>query len=90
MWMNIALWFATSKTGRAIAAALGVAVAIGVAVLKVFEAGRKSERVEQDRQTLDNMRSRAETDAEIENLGPADLDERAKRWMRNAQQRDPL
>lgn len=80
---SIALWFATSKTGRAIAAAAALALAIGVALLKVFSAGKQSERDAQDRRSLDNMRERQKTDAEVEGLGHADVDERMSRWMRD-------
>lgn len=84
---SIAAWFVTSKTGRMVAAGAALALAVGVAVLKVFSAGKNAERARQDQQSLENMRSRAGSDAEIDNLGHADLDERARRWMRNDESR---
>jgi hypothetical protein len=82
MWASIALWFLTSKTGRAIAAIGALTLAIGFAVLKAFSAGKESERIAQDRQSLDNIRERQATDAEVEGLGHADVDQRLDRWMR--------
>lgn len=78
----LVLWFATSKTGRVIAAAGALALAIGFALLKAFGAGKESERVAQDRQSLENIRERQATDAEVEGLGHADVDQRLDRWVR--------
>ena len=77
---QIALWFATSKTGRIIAAVGGALLAIGVALLKAFNDGRQAERAKQDQQSLDNLRSRTESDAEINTLNRDDLIRRARRW----------
>ena len=79
---GIIAWLATSRTGRAIAAAGALAFAIGIAVLRVFNAGKAAERVKQDRQSLDNLRDRRAIDEDVRNLGPADLDNRLKRWVR--------
>jgi hypothetical protein len=80
---GIVAWFATSKVGRAIAAGAAIALAIGIAVLKIFSAGRDAERAQQDRQSLQNLRTRQETNAEIDGLGGADLDRRVDRWVRD-------
>lgn len=85
---QIALWFATSKTGRMLAAAGTLALAIGVALLKAFSAGKQSERAAEDARSLENLRDRAGSDAEINNLGHADLDERARRWLRRDEPRE--
>lgn len=79
---NIALWFATSKTGQAIAAGFAVAGAVGIAVLKVFNAGKSAERAREDRQSLENLRSRAKTNDEVSTLGSTDLDKRLSKWVR--------
>jgi hypothetical protein len=78
----LVLWFATSKAGRAIAAGAALALAISLALLKAFSAGKESERIAQDRQSLDNIRERQATDAEVEGLGHADVDQHLDRWMR--------
>jgi len=80
---KIAAWLATSKVGRAVAAGGALALAVGVAVLSVFSAGKRAERDRQNRRELEQLRSRNETDAEIQNLDRAELDRRARRWMRD-------
>lgn len=80
---GIILWFTTSKVGRAVAAGLAIAAAIGIAVLKVFNAGKATERAKQDRQSIDNFKKRQDTDADINGLGHADVDERLSRWVRD-------
>lgn len=79
---TIIAWFATSKAGRFIAAAFALLFAIGIAVLKVFNAGKASERQRQDQQSLENLRSRARTDDEISTLTPDELGSRLDRWVR--------
>jgi uncharacterized membrane protein YraQ (UPF0718 family) len=79
---SIAAWFVTSKVGRAIAAGAAIALAIGIAVLKVFSAGKDAERARQDRQSLENLRSRAKTDDEVHRLSDSDLNKRLDRWVR--------
>lgn len=80
IWARIVLWFTTSKTGQIILAVLGAAAAIGIAVLKVFNAGKAAERGKQDRQSLENLRERAKTNDEIRSLGPDDVRDRLDRW----------
>lgn len=77
---SIVAWFATSKIGRAIAAGAALVLAIGVAVLKVFSAGKASERARQDQQSLENLRSRANTNDEIRSATDADLERRLNRF----------
>jgi len=84
MWPSIVVWFATSRTGRALAAAGALALAVGIALLKAFGAGRAAERAKQDRASLDNLRDRNEIDHEINTLGPGDLDDRGRRWVRKS------
>lgn len=80
IWGRIALWLATSKIGQYIMAGLALAAAIGVAVLKVFNAGKAVERSKQDRQSLENLRERAKTNDEIHSLGSDDVRDRLDRW----------
>ena len=80
---QVGLWFATSKLGRSIALAAAATLAVGLAVLKVFNAGKASERAAQDRQSLENIRERQKTDAEVDSIGHADLDQRMSRWVRD-------
>lgn len=84
---GIVTWFAATKIGRAIAAGFAVAAAVGIFALKLFNAGKRSERVKQDRDSLKNLRNRQERNEELENLGPADLDRRMRRWVRDDTER---
>ncbi|CAM5397561.1 hypothetical protein AFEL58S_01984 [Afipia felis] len=84
---SIAAWFVRSKVGRAIAAAAGLVVAIGIAALRVFNAGKSSERVRQDRQSLENLRDRARIEDEVDNLPPGDVERRLSRWVRPSERR---
>lgn len=79
---SIAAWFATSKIGRALALAGGLVLAFGIAALKVFNAGKTSERSRQDRRSLENFRERARIDDEVDNLPPGDVERRLSRWVR--------
>lgn len=82
MFESIALWFITSKTGRTIAAIGAAALAIGVAALAVFNQGKQSERTRQDRQSLDNLRTRNRIDDEVGRASADDVDRRLNRWVR--------
>ncbi len=79
--VRIGLWLATSKAGQYVAAGFALSVAIGVAVLKVFSAGKASERQRQDQQSLENLRERAKENDEVRTLGPDDFDKRLTRWV---------
>jgi hypothetical protein len=81
--MNIFAWFMGTKVGRTVAMVAAGAVTIGIVLLKVFGAGKAAERVKQDRASLDNLRERAKTDAELDGLGSGDLDRRGRRWVRD-------
>ncbi|MEO9297550.1 hypothetical protein [Devosia alba] len=45
--------------------------------------GSEQERAKQDRETLDHVRIRKETDDGIDQIGHADVDERLARWNRD-------
>lgn len=79
-------WFATSKVGRAFAAGGALALAIGVAVLKVFNAGKRSERLAGERDALrakaDALQSQKEIRDETRRMSDADLDRDNAPWLR--------
>lgn len=83
MWTNIAIWLATTRTGRFVAAAGALAVAIGVALLKAFGAGKQIERAKQDRQSLENLRHRAKVEDAIDTLSQPTRKERLDRWAKD-------
>ena len=83
IWIaKAALWLAESKVGRFVAMAVGLLITIGLAVLKVFNAGKASERGRQDRQSLENFRERARIENEVDSLPPNDVKRRLSRWVR--------
>lgn len=83
MWLaKLAWWFANSKVGRIVAAIGTGAIVIGVAMLKVFSAGKAAERQRQDQQSLENFRERARIDDEVRSLPPGDVERRLSRWVR--------
>lgn len=79
--MSIVAWFLGTKLGRTLAAAGAIALAIGLALLKAFTAGKAAEKAKQDRASLENLRKRAKTDEEIGSLNDADVDRRLGRWV---------
>lgn len=83
MMGGIVAWFATSRVGQALAAGLAIAAAIGVAVLKVFSAGKAAERSRQDHQSLENLQQRAKENDEVRTLSGDDLRQRLNRWVSN-------
>ena len=77
---GVIAWFATSRVGQAIAAGFAIAAAIGVAVLKVFSAGKAAERAKQDAEALDATRTRARINDEIKSLPIPERAKRLKEW----------
>lgn len=64
-------------------AALGALVAILVGVwLKGRAEGKATMREEQERHRLEALSRKRKLDSEIDNLGPADRDQRLNRWVR--------
>jgi hypothetical protein len=74
-------WIITSRAGRAVAAGVGIALAIGLALLKAFSAGRSAERAKQDRASLENLRKRQQTDEEIRSLPASERRRRLSGWV---------
>jgi hypothetical protein len=61
---------------------IGAVLAIG-AFFAVRQSGAKAERAKQDRARLDAIHDKKEIDDEVDALGPADVDARFDRWMRD-------
>lgn len=45
--------------------------------------GASKERAKQDRDRLEAIKAKKEKDDEVDQLSPADVDQRLERWMRN-------
>lgn len=83
---RLVAWFVTSPVGRAIAAGLAIAATILVAVLKVFNAGKASERQRQEleglREANDALTEQKEIRDESRSMPDDDLDRDNSRWLR--------
>jgi len=73
-----------SKVGRFFASAFLIAAGLGALLLKVFLAGKASERAKQTEQSLKNLRKRVRTDEEIRNMPTSAVrDELRSEWLRH-------
>lgn len=78
---KLAAWFATSKVGRTVAAGGALALAIGVALIKAFSAGKAAQLAKEQKQALEDQRTRDKIDEDVRNTGDAELDRRVDRWV---------
>lgn len=83
MWVKVGLWLASTRTGRVVAAAASLAVAITIALLKAFSAGKSVERAKQDRASLDNLRDRQRTEDRIDTMPIHERQERLNQWSKD-------
>ncbi len=83
MLPRIAIWLATSKTGRALTAVGALLAAIGAALLKAYSAGRAVERDRQDKSSLDNLRERARLEDQLQAETPDQRKKRMDLWARD-------
>ncbi|MCX5495349.1 hypothetical protein OSH11_11575 [Kaistia dalseonensis] len=79
----IAAWFATSRLGRWLAAAGAIALAIGIAVLKLLAMGRAQERATQQKAKLQAISQRKKSDEDVDRMRAADVDQSLRKWMRD-------
>ncbi len=76
-------WLATTRAGRWLAAAgAGTLVALGI-LARVYGAGRAAEESRQERDSLDDLRSRNRTDDEVDRLGAARRRDEFAGWVRD-------
>lgn len=78
-WL-FALWGKTKFYVLAIGAALAAAFA---AYWRIREDGKNAARLEQAQAQARSVQQRKEIDDEIDQLGPADVDQRFNQWMRD-------
>lgn len=85
MIARIALWFATSKTGRTLAA-IGASVLGALLILwRVFAAGKAAQAAKHDRASLDNLRKRSATDDKVNRMDSGDRRRELGKWMRDGE-----
>lgn len=68
--------------GGTLTAIVAAVVAVLGVIWRAFVAGKKSEQAKQVRRQLDAIREKKEIDHEVDNLGPADVDQRFERYRR--------
>jgi hypothetical protein len=81
--MSILLAFLATTAGKWIVSLLGVAVAILASNVDGRLRGAKAERDKQAADQLDAIKDRKEKDDEVNSLGPADVDSRLSKWLRD-------
>jgi len=76
-------WFFTTRAGRFLAAGGALALMLAGFALKLLAMGRAQERASQTASKLKAISKRRGSDAEVDQLGAADVDDRLARWMRD-------
>jgi len=76
-------WFFTTRVGRYVAAGGALALLLTAVALKLVAMGRAQEQTKQVRGKLKAISKRRTSDAEVDQLGAADVDDRLSRWMRD-------
>ncbi|WP_420104570.1 hypothetical protein [Bosea sp. (in: a-proteobacteria)] len=74
-------WLLSEFGGYLAAAGGAVALLIGV-WLKGHRTGRAEQQAEQDRHRTEAIAAKRKSDSEIDDLAPADRDQRFDRWVR--------
>jgi len=75
-------WLSGSKLGRYTAIALIVGAAIAYALYSARRSGVEAERTKQALKSLKNLRTRIQTDDDIQSLDPVARRKRLREWAR--------
>lgn len=76
-------WLMGTKVGRMLAGAGAIALAIGLAALRIFAAGKAAERARQDKASLENRRKRERTDDDVAAMDAARRRDELAKWVRD-------
>lgn len=76
-------WFFATRAGRYLAAGGALLLIITAFVLQLLAMGRAQEQAKQTAGKLKAISKRKSTDAEVDQLGDADVDHELARWMRD-------
>jgi len=77
----IIAWLMGSKIGRYVASGLLVAGIVGLALWRVFSAGKNAEAAKQLQQSLSNLRTRVKTDDDVSRMSADDRRRELSGWM---------
>lgn len=80
--MSVLIWLFESKVGRRLMAAVTAFGVLALLLLRAFSAGKASKENDLLREKLDAVKRRRETDAKVDGLSDADVDQRLQRWRR--------
>ena len=75
-------WLTGSKLGRYVALAGFVVAVAAYALYSAKRSGIESERAKQNLTSLNNLRTRIKTDADIQSLDPVSRRNRLREWAR--------
>jgi hypothetical protein len=81
--VSVIAWFMSSRLGRGLALVGGVLLAIGAAFLKGRSAGKQAEVTKQNEASLENLRSRETTNAEVQARPADDRRRDLGKWVRD-------
>lgn len=73
--------FGSSGVGRWLFIGLAGLALVGGLYLKIYSDGAASVKAKQDRESLNNLRNRTETNETVNRLPGSDLDSELGRWM---------
>ncbi|SNZ20961.1 hypothetical protein [Cohaesibacter gelatinilyticus] len=81
--MSALAWFTNTKLGRWLVTALGIVGAILLVAWRAFSKGKKVAKQEQQAATLEALKDRKKSDADIDRLGDDDIRKRMQdHWSR--------
>ena len=76
-------WFLNTRIGQYLSAAVLFIGMVVVVLWRVFAAGQRAERDEQQVAALNNLRNRVKTDDEVSKIPDSALDAELSEWMRD-------
>lgn len=75
--------FLENRVVRRITLWCGVALAAGLALVRVFYAGKAAERASQTEARLNAIKQAKKVEDDVAAIGASDVDRRLSRWMRD-------
>ena len=83
LFLNVGGWLVGSRTGRQLLIVMLALASASVLMWRVFAAGKAAQKSADTQRTLDIVRQRVQSDAEISSLSAAARRERLRQWVRD-------